>query len=478
MSLRKKAVSGLFWTFSQQFGVQGINFVVSVLLARVLMPEAFGIIGMIAIFMAVGRTLMDSGLTSSLIRTPNADQLDYSTVFLINLGGSVIIYAILFFTSPLIAAFFDQEVLTDVIRVYCLTFIIRAFSGVQSARLTKEMNFKMQMTIQIPSLIGGGILGIYLAHQGYEVWSLVWMNVFQATLSSLQLWIRSGWTPSFAFSAERFQRHFGFGYKLTLSSIIDTIYQNLYNIVIAKFFSAAQLGYYTRAQSLKQLPVSNISTALNKVTYPMFAKIQDDNAKLKIAYKKAMQQVLFWVAPTLVILAAVAEPLFRFMLTEKWLPAVPYFQLLCVVGIMYPLNSYNLNILKVKGRSDLFLRLEIIKKAYITLGIFCAIPFGIYGLLYFQVISTFISFFINTYYSGRMINYPVTEQIRDIAPIITLAGVIFGIASATDYWLAPHTIDIIRVGTTSIIAFLLYLAFAVGFRLNSVKDFKNIVLQK
>src|SRR4051794_5667095 len=243
MSLSKKTVSGLFCTFSQQFSVQLINFIESIILARLLLPAEFGLIGMLTIFIALGNILMDSGLTSSLIRTTKADQKDYSTVFFINLTGSIIIYIILFFSAPLIASFYKQPILTNIIRVYTSSFIIRAFGSIQTTKLTKEMNFRRQMTIQIPSEILGSILGILLAWLGYGVWSLVWMNVFQTFIYTLQLWLRSKWKPKFIFDKERFKHHFHFGYKLTLSGIIETIFQNLYTLIIGKYFSAAQLGF-------------------------------------------------------------------------------------------------------------------------------------------------------------------------------------------------------------------------------------------
>lgn len=480
MSLKQKTISGLFWTFGQQFGIQFINFVVSIVLARLLMPSDFGLIGMLSIFIALGSTLVDSGLTSSLIRTAEPDQRDYSTVFFINLIGSITIYAILFASAPYIATFYNQPILEDIVRVYTISFIINAFASVQGTKLTKEMNFKKQMTIHIPSIVCGGILGIYLAYNGYGVWSLVFMNLFQSSLSTIQLWVRSGWYPSFVFDEEKLKHHFKFGYKLTLSGILDTTFSNAYNLIIGKFFSAAQLGFYTRSQSLKDLPVKNISKALNKVTYPLFSSIQHDDVKLKAAYKKLMQQVLFWIAPTMICLGIMADPLFRFILGEKWLQAVPYFQILCAIGIMYPLNSYNLNILKVKGRSDLFLKLEIIKKIIITVGIACAIPFGIYGLLYFQLISSFIALFINSSYSGKMINYPILDQFKDVMPGISVAVLVGGITWVTNLYIFKDFInyDIILIFALGMIYFSLYLGISLISKMPALIDFKQLVLKQ
>ncbi|MDO6390226.1 lipopolysaccharide biosynthesis protein [Pontibacter sp. BT731] len=480
MSLKQKTLSALFWTFSQQFGVQFINFFVSVLLARSLMPAEFGLIGMLSIFIGIGSSLIDSGLTSSLIRTPQPDERDYSTVFFINLVSSIIIYIILFFSSPYIAAFYEQPILESIVQIYTLSFIINAFASVQRTKLTKEMNFKIQMTIQIPSIICSGCIGVALAYTGYGVWSLVFMNLFQSLISTIQLWVRSGWYPSLIFDIEKFKYHFNFGYKLTLSGILDTVYSNIYNLIIGKFFSAAQLGFYTRAQSLKMLPVKNISSALNKVTYPLFSSIQNDNIKLKEVYRRLMQQVVFWLAPTMIYLAVVAEPLFRVLIGEKWMPAVPYFQILCAVGIMYPIHSYNLNILNVKGRSDLHLKLEIIKKIIITIGIACAIPFGIYGLLYFQLISSSVSLFINSWYSGKLINYPIIDQFKDLIPEIIIA-----LVTGTTVWSLDNYVfnniflhDLFRISTLGIVYFTMYLVISYISSIPAIIDFKQLVLKK
>jgi O-antigen/teichoic acid export membrane protein len=480
MSLRKKTVSGLFWTFTQQFSVQLINFIAQIILARILLPAEFGLIGMIAIFISVGNSLMDSGMTSSLIRTHNASQKDFSTVFWINLFASALLYILLFFCAPLIADFYKQPVLTLVIRIYTLTFIIRAFVGVQTTILTKEMNFKLQMSMQIPSVIIGGIAGIMLAYRGYGVWSLVWMNIVQSFLFTIQHWLRTKWHPTFIIDKECLKFHLKFGYKLTLSGLLDTIYNNIYNIIIGKFFSATQLGYYTRAQTLQTFPVTNIATALNKVTYPMFASIQHDNEKLKEAYKKLMQQVIFWIAPLMTCFVLIAEPLFRFVLTDKWLPAVPYFQILCFSGILYPLHAYNLNILNVKGRSDLFLKLEIYKKVFITVGVFCALYFGIYGLLYFQLISSLFAFAVNTTYSGRMIGYPAKEQIKDILPLIGIAFCVAAIIFPLNRFLiiSNHLHDLLSMITVGLLYWILYLAINWILKVPAITDFRQLILKR
>ena len=479
MSLKKQAIAGMVWTFAQQFSTQIIQFVISVLLARLLFPSEFGIIGMIAVFLGVGNVLINSGLASSLIRTQDADQEDFSTVFYFNLMGSIVMYALLYIAAPYIAQFFEQPILTNIARLLGLNFIIGAFSSVQLTRLTKKMDFKTQLIVSIPSIIGGGIIGIVLAYQGYGVWSLVWMNLGQSLLSSLQLWIITKWRPSFMFSVAKFKYHFSFGYKLLLSSLLDTVFNNGYTIVIGKLFSPAQLGYFTRANTVVQLPVANIAGALNKVTYPLFAAIKDDDVRLKSVYKQIMRMVTFLMAPTLIIMGVLATPLFRFVFTEKWLPAVPYFQILCISGILYPLHVFNLNVLNVKGRSDLFLKLEIIKKIFLVLTISLSLPFGIYGLLWGIVLFSIIALFVNTHYSGKFIHYSAFQQIKDVLPILILGVVAGAITLGVDLLFQRwHLHDLVRITIGGLAGVIFFWGIAILLKFHAIQDMKTIILKK
>lgn len=480
MGLKEKTIGGLAWTFAQQFSLQIITFGVSIILARLLSPAEFGLFGMISVLIAIGSTLIDGGLTSSIIRTPNASQKDYSTVFVINLVGSIIIYCVVFVTAPAVAKFYNQEVLTNIIRVFCIVFVINAFNSVQRARLTKEMDFKTQMIIQLPSVIAGGILGIILAYNGFGVWSLVWMYLLQSFLSALQHWVYSGWKPDLKLDKAAFLYHFNFGYKMTLSSLLVTLYSNIYTVIIGKYFSAAQLGFYTRALSLRQLPISNLSSALNKVTYPMLASINHDDVRLKSVYKRVMQQVIFWVAPVLILLMVVAEPLISFLLTDKWLPAVPYFQILCISGIWMPLNSYNYNIIKVKGKSGLTLKLQIVKKVFGIIGILLVIPFGIFGLLYFQIVTTLFEYLLDGFFGGRMINYRISEQLKDIMPSISFAVIIGALTWILESFLVkldsfPDYAELLLCG---FFYFIVYLGLSYFFKLKAIIDFRLLVLKR
>lgn len=480
MDLKEKTVSGLIWAFIQQFSVQIIGFVITIVLARLLTPAEFGLIAMLTVFIAVGNSLLEGGLSSSIIRTEYLEEKDYSTVFLFNLAGSVLIYILVYLAAPFIADFYRQAPLTLVLRVYALDFILNAFFGVQNAKLTREMNFRLQMTIQIPAVLIGGLLGVVLAMNGYGVWSLVWMHLVQSLISTVMHWFFSDWTPILAFDKACFKRHFHFGYKMTLTGLLDILYRNIYVLIIGKFYSATQLGFYSRADSLSQLPVSNLSAIVNKVTYPMFAKITQDDDKLKMVYQRIMKQVVFWNAPILVFLAIIAEPLFRCMLTSKWLPAVPYFQILCIAGIMYPLHAYNLNILKVKGRSDLILKLELIKKGICIVSILAVIPFGIYGLLYFQLLFNFVGYAINSMYSGKLINYPMSEQIRDLLPLIGVAFLAGCCCYLFDQFccIPLYLNDILRMILNGIVFFLSYSGISTLLKLTAIADFKQLILKR
>jgi teichuronic acid exporter len=479
MSIKKKALKGFSWTFFQLFSNQLFSFFVSIILARLLLPEEFGLIGMLTIFIALSETLINSGLSYSLIRSENLDDEDYSTVFFFNLLVSLIIYIIIFFLAPYIASFYNQEILTMLIRVYSITFIINAFSTVQTTRLTKIMDFKTQMKVSIPSLVIGSSIGIYMAYNGFGVWSLVWNIIIQSLLSSIQLWYWTNWKPTFVFNIEKFKYHFNFGFKLMLSSVLDVIFKNSYAIIIGKYYSASDVGYYNRADSFQMLPAKSLGSVLSKVTYPLFSTIQNDVVKLKSVYKKIMQMAIFLIAPTITFMIVLAEPLFRFVLTEKWLPAVPYFQILCITGLLYPLHVYNLQILNIMGRSDLFLKLEILKKIIFAIIILISFNFGIYGLLYGSVINSIICFFINTHYSGKFLNYSSWEQTQGLLPILMISLFTGGVIHFFDKILLNHLFfDSSRLFLGSLVGAVLFLILGRLFKISSLQDLINIIKRK
>lgn len=423
MSLSKKAFSGFFWSYAQQFSGQLINFVITLVLARLLMPEDFGLIGLVYVFIGIGNSLVDSGLSNSLIRTKNATSIDYSTVFFSNLVFSIFVYISVYIAAPYIADYYNKQTLVSIIRVFSLTFIITAFSSVQNAVLIKEMKFKSQMLINVPSILVSGIAGIILAYFGFGVWSLVWAALIKATLASMQLWYYQNWKPKFIFDKEKFLFHFNFGYKLSLTGILNTIFVNIYPIIIGKVYSISQVGLYTQAETLKQLPISNITGAISNVTFPLFSEIQNNIAKLKEVYNKITMIVLLVLSPLLLYMAALSRPVLELLYSKKWLEAAPFLEILCYASILPIINNYNINILKVKGKSSFLLRMEIFNKISLVALIFAFYTFGIYGLIWSKVVSSIISFFINSYYCGKEINFTLQEQMLKYIPIMVFAAI-------------------------------------------------------
>ena len=448
MSLKHKTLYGIIWTFADTLLVKGLSFVAMLVLARWLGPVDFGLIGMIAVFMGIGRSLVDSGLSSSIIRTKNADDSDFSTVFYMNMIMSLLVYALLFFTAPFIAQFYNQEVLVNIIRIYCLIFIISAFSAVQLAILHKEMRFKHFMLLNAPSTIIGVAVGLGLGYYNYGVWSIVAMYMITQLALSLLLWITSTWRPSFGFSKEKLKYHYKFGYKLMLSGLLDTVFKNSYHVLIGKFFPVQILGYFERAQRFNEYPAMTITGIIEKVTYPMLAELQDNTPRLSLIYRRLLKISFFITAPLMLGAAAIAKPLFELVLGKEWLPAVPYFQILSIAYMLYPIHAFNLNVFKVYGRSDLFLKLEIMKKAILILAIIVGFQFGILGLVWSSVITSFIALLINTYYSGKLIHYSTKNQLLDMFPILLLSATTFLIMYYTVIAFSDSANGIQLVGAT------------------------------
>lgn len=421
MSLKQKAVKGVVWSTIENFAAKGAQFVLGIILARILSPEDYGLIGMIMIFLAISITFTDSGFSKALIQKKDRDEKDFSTVFYFNLIVAVGFYFVLFVTSPFIAQFYNEPILTSLIRVISLIIIINSLTVVQRSKLTINIDFKTQTKASLLSIILSGIFGIYLAYSGYGVWSLVIQAVLRALINVIVLWYYSKWIPRDGFHYNRFKTLFSFGSKLLLARLLETVYNNIYLIVIGKLFSTAELGYYTRAKQLKDFPSANITSILQKVTFPLLSGIQDDDVRLKENYRLIIKLSALTVFPLMIGLAALAEPIIIIILTEKWLDSVWMLQLLCFAGMWYPIHALNLNVLTVKGRSDLFLRLEIIKKVIITVVLIVSIPFGIKAMIIGQIITSIIGLVINTYYTNLIISYNLIQQLSDIFGVLIVS---------------------------------------------------------
>jgi len=456
MSLKQKSISGVAWSFVDAIFIKGLSFITMILLARWLGPIDFGLMGMIAVFIGIGTSLVNSGMSSSLIRTKNADDADFSTVFYMNMAISLLVYALMFYLAPYISSFYGQVVLIDIIRIYCLVFIISAFSAVQLAILNKEMRFKRIMLLNAPSTIIGVSVGLILGYNNYGVWSIVSMYMTTQIILSLLLWITGSWKPSLNFSKEKLKYHYNFGYKLMLSGLLDVVFKNSYNIIIGKFFPVHTLGYYERAQRFTDYPSVTITRVIRKVTYPMLAQLQDDTPRLSIIYRKLLRITFSIIAPLMLGGAALAKPLFELILGPLWLDAVPFFQILCIAAMLYPIHAFNINVLQVYGRSDLFLKLEIVKKLFLALGIAIGIQFGVTGLVWSIVFTSFISLLINTYYSSKLIHYTTKRQLLDMLPILLLASLTFLLMYYSVYLFIDYS-DIVQIAFASIIGITFYL---------------------
>ena len=421
MTLKKQTFFGLLWTFTDTFFVKGIMFFAMILLARWIGPTDFGLIGIIAVFIAIGRSLTDSGMTNSLIRTKNPEQADYSTVFIVNIIMSLLVYVIVYIVAPFIADFFGYKILINIIRIYCILFLIIAFSAVQLAILTKRMEFKKITKINFPSTLVGVSIGLYLGYHDYGVWSIVWMYLSTEFVRSVLLWLFSNWKPRLIFSSTKFKFHFKFGYKLVLSSLLDIVFKNLYNLLIGKYYSVQTLGFYERSKQFCEYPSSSLTAIISKVAYPMLSQIQDDPKRLNYIYRKLLRISFFIIAPLMLGLAAIAKPLFLVILGDEWVPAILFFQILTLAMMLYPIHAFNLNILQVYGRSDLFLKLEIIKKCIITISIIIAFKFGVVGLVWSSVFTSFAALGVNMFYSSKLINYPIYKQIKDLIVTFIIA---------------------------------------------------------
>ncbi len=472
MNLKHKTVKGVFWSTIEKFGVQGTQFITLIFLARLLSPSDFGLIGMLTVFIALSQAFIDSGFSAALIQKKETTNTDYSTIFFFNIAVSIFLYFILFFLAPYIAAFYHEPKLIFITRVISINFIINAFSIIQITLLKKELDFKTQSIINISGIIGAGITGITLALLGFGVWALIFQSLANAFLKTILFWIVNKWRPIFVFSKKSFKTLFSFGSKLLFAGLLNTIFQNLYLIVIGRYFNAAPLGYYTQAKKIQELPTMSINSIIQNVAFPSFSKIQDENEKLKKGLKLAIKMTTFILFPLMIFLMVAAKPIVITLLTEKWLPAVIYIQILSITGILFPIQLFNLTILNVKGRSDLFLRLEIIKKTLVVIAIVVGFHWGVLGLVISRVFTAVIALLINTFYTNKLIKYTILNQLTDILPY-AIISLIMGLFI---YGLTFIVEDNLYLLITEILtAFILYYGLARLFKLEAYCEIKTLI---
>ena len=415
-SLKNKTVKGVGWSFVDNIANSGITFLVGLVLARLLTPAEYGIMAMITIFIAISTSIVDSGFSNALIRKQDAGRVDYSTVFFFNLGVSAVLYAVLYVGAPGIAVFFKEPLLRDVMRVIGWVLIINALAIIPRTLFVKAVNFKTQTKVSLIASLSSGTVGIGMALGGMGVWSLVGQQLSRQLMNTVFLWVYGKWRPSLEFSVRSFKELFGFGSKLLLAGLLNTVFKEIYSLVIGRCYTSAQLGQYTRAQQFNTIFSSNLTVVVQRVSYPVLSSIQDEPARLKEAYRRVIKVTMLVTFACMLGLAAVAKPLIVLLIGEKWLPAVSLLQIICFSGMFYPLHAINLNVLQVKGRSDLFLRLEIIKK-FLAIGpLLLGIFFSIKSMLLGSVFNSVIAYFLNSYYSADLLRYSTMEQVKDVLP--------------------------------------------------------------
>lgn len=474
--LKKKTINGFFWSLIESVFSQGQGMIFGVILARLLSPEEFGLIGMITIFISIAQVFVDSGLSPALIRKQNCDNIDYSTVFWANAGIGVLSYLAIWLIAPSIASFYSKPVLTELTRVTSFSIIIGSLTLIQQTILTKDVDFKVLTKISTIGTFVSGIVSIVMAYYGYGVWSLVWRSIINQLIRSILLWRHNNWIPQKNFSVKRFKELFGFGSNILFITLIAVIFKNVYYMIIGKNYSNKVLGYYTNADQYCGMISNTISSITSKVTYPILASVQDDNAKLKPMCRQLTNTVMYVSFFVMFGLVATAVPLFTLLFGAKWHASIKFFQILCVAYSISPLLIINMNVMKIKGRSDLFLRTEIIKYAAFVPIIIIGIIYGLTVLIVGIVIFYWGSFFISAMYTKRLINYSMTEQFADCISSLALC--------------LPPAIIILLLGhffpfNTLIILFLqgfLYLSvvlmFSILFKFPAYLEIKQIAIRK
>jgi O-antigen/teichoic acid export membrane protein len=477
-SLKAQTFTGVIWSFFERFSVQGIQVIVMIVVARFLSPKEFGLVGMLAIFIAVSQSLVDSGFTQALIRKQNRTETDNSTIFYFNIIVSLTLYALLYLGAPYVSVFYNEPELTGLMRVLCLVVVINSFVVVQRAIYTAALDFKTQAKASLTaSLISGGV-GVYMAISGFGVWTLVWQQITNAGVNAMLLWYFSTWRPRLKYSWVSFKELFGFSSKLMISGLISTIYDELYSIILGKAYNATTLGYYTQAKTYSYYLSTNITGIIQRVTYPVLCSIQNDDESLRENFRKILKMTAFIIFPVMCGLAGVSRPFVDLLLGEKWAFAATIMIPVCLSCMWYPIHSINLSILQAKGRSGLFLKLEIIKRALGATILILSIPLGVVAMCYMGVISSILCLVINTYYTGKLIKMGFVEQLKEVLGSLVVSLLMFSII-----YFMTHFIDDSLIGLFAglITGVCFYLGVVTLFKFEEVPyllSFKSLITKK
>lgn len=426
-TLEQKTVRAVAWNIGERFGAQCLSFVIGILLARLLTPADFGLLAMIYVFFAVAEVFVNAGFGGAYIQKKEVTASDSDTVFYCNFFTSLAIYVIFWISAPTIAGFYEQPTLIELIRVMALTIVINAFNLIQMAQVIRNVDFKRKTKVTLIATFLSGVGGITAAYAGLGVWSLVIQQMSRRILITSGFWILSEWRPGLKFSIESFRSLFSFGFWMLAAGVIRTTFDNIYILVIGKFFPAEQLGFYSKAKRFKIIASEDISSAVDAVAFPVLSRFQDDKPRLKRAAQKFLMHTLFFVAPLLVLLIVVAEPFVILILTEKWAPMIPYMQLLSVAGLLYPIHAVNVQVLMAQGKSNLNFQLSVIKNGLRIVNIVLMYRMGVVYIILGEIIVSILSLIVNTYYTKRLLSYGIMEQLNDIR-LIFFSAAIAGLA--------------------------------------------------
>lgn len=471
---RERAINGLKWSLIERLLTQGTQFLLTILIARLLSPSDFGLIGMLSIFIAISQTFVDSGFTSALIRKCDRTEVDFSTAFYFNIAIGAFVYILLVLASPYIADFYRQPILIPLIYAMGINVLINSFSIVQRSKLIISLDFKTQAKAAVVGMMISGSVSIYMAYHNYGVWALVTQSILNNAITVLLIAYFTRWYPTERFCKASFFGLFNFGSKLLLSGLIDTVYRNIYQVIIGKNFNASTLGYYTQAQQLSELPATNFTSIIQRVSFPMLSEIQHDDNKLKLLYRKTLRLSAFILFPLMCSLSIMSDPIVRILLNDKWLPVIPLLSILCFGFMLYPIHSINLNLLQVKGRSDLFLKVEILKKILATVMIIVTTPFGLIPMCIGIVFTSYISWYINAYYTKKIIQFGFIQQIKNIFPMFFISFLTsficyFIVAIIENEWGA--------IILTSVIGCFLYISLSSIFCKDEFLEIRKIVFK-
>lgn len=468
----KSFINNFIWRFAERCGAQLVTFIVSIVLARILTPEDYGVVALVTVFTSILQVFVDSGLGTALIQKKNADDLDFSSVFYFNFVVCIVLYIIMFFIAPFISVFYNDSSLTSIVRVASLTIVISGVKGIQQAYVSRNMLFKRFFFATLGGTIFSAFIGIGLAYAGFGVWAIVAQQLSNTAIDTLILWITVKWRPKKMFSIKRLKELLSFGWKLLVSSLFNTVYNNLRNLIIGKYYSSADLAYYNQGDKFPNLIVTNINSSIDSVLLPTLSSAQDEKNRVKSMTRRAIKTSTYIMAPLMMGLAFCATPIVRLILTEKWLPCVPYLQIFCITYMFWPIHTANLNAINAMGRSDYFLKLEIVKKAIGMLLLLSTMHFGVMVMAYSLLVTTVTSMIINSWPNKNLLGYSLKEQIIDIFPGIFLA-LLMGLAISLVRLLALP--DIVTLAFQIPLGAVIYIGLSYVFKIEPFEYLLNMV---